>query len=87
MQVAGDDTDMALFRPLLARTSLEKRGLKLAYDANRDGWDARCLGSSRLESHVSVFVCLPSLFVSMLYVLEYDCRVQDAACMLLDLGY
>lgn len=39
--VEGDDADVALFRPLLARTSLETRALKLAFDANRDGWDAR----------------------------------------------
>ena len=30
-----------MFRPLLARTSLQTRALKLAYDAERDGWDAR----------------------------------------------
>ncbi|EKX41330.1 hypothetical protein GUITHDRAFT_164398 [Guillardia theta CCMP2712] len=29
---------MQQFRPLLARTSLEKRDLKLVFDANRDGW-------------------------------------------------
>lgn len=39
--VAGDDAEVALFRPLLARTSLEERPLQLVYDANRDGWDAR----------------------------------------------
>lgn len=39
--VAGDDDDVALFRPLLARTSLQERAVKLVYDADRDGWDAR----------------------------------------------
>lgn len=39
--VASDNLDILLFRPLLARTSLEQRGLQLAYDANRDGWNAR----------------------------------------------
>jgi hypothetical protein len=39
--VAGDDEDVVLFRPLLARTSLQERALKLVYDAERDGWDAR----------------------------------------------
>jgi len=39
--VAGDDEEVSIFRSLLARTSLEERPLKLAYDANRDGWDAR----------------------------------------------
>ena len=39
--VAGDEAEMQLIRPLLARTSLEKRGIQLVYDANRDGWTAR----------------------------------------------
>ena len=39
--VDGDDADVVLFRPLLARTSLETRPLRLAFDADRDGWDAR----------------------------------------------
>lgn len=43
--VVGDDSDVALFRPLLARTSLQKRPLMLVYDANRDGWDARAFHS------------------------------------------
>ncbi|KAG5177031.1 hypothetical protein JKP88DRAFT_88709 [Tribonema minus] len=36
--VAGDTKDMALFRPALAQTMLEKRKLKCVYDAARDGW-------------------------------------------------
>ena len=39
--VPGDDVDVAFFRPLLARTTLEKRALQLAYNGERDGWDAR----------------------------------------------
>ena len=37
--VEGDDAEMALLRPLLKNTNLEKRNLKLTYDGNRDGWD------------------------------------------------
>jgi hypothetical protein len=36
----GDDKDMARVRPVLKNTNLEFRGLKLTYDANRNGWDA-----------------------------------------------
>jgi hypothetical protein len=36
--VAGDDSEVAIFRSLIARTSLEKRGLQVVYDAERDGW-------------------------------------------------
>ena len=31
---------MAMLRPLLKNTNLEFRGLRLAYSANRDGWNA-----------------------------------------------
>ena len=34
------DGEMAKIRPFLKNTNLETRGLKLTYDANRDGWDA-----------------------------------------------
>lgn len=37
--VATDDKIMAQLRPLLKNTNLESRGLRLTYDANRDGWD------------------------------------------------
>jgi len=37
--VAGDSAEVASLRPLLKNTNLEKRGLTLTYDANRDGWD------------------------------------------------
>ena len=38
--VEGDDAEMALFRPLLARTRLEKLPLRLAYDARQHEWSA-----------------------------------------------
>lgn len=38
--VASDDEEMAALRPLLKKTNLEFRELKLTYSANRDGWDA-----------------------------------------------
>ena len=34
------DKNMQTIRPFLKNTNLEGRGLKLSYDANRDGWDA-----------------------------------------------
>mmetsp|Transcript_8125 Transcript_8125/g.15297 ORF Transcript_8125/g.15297 Transcript_8125/m.15297 type:complete len:322 (-) Transcript_8125:71-1036(-) len=36
----SDDKEMNMMRPFLKNTNLEKRALKLSYDANRDGWDA-----------------------------------------------
>jgi len=38
--VDSDTEEMALFRPLLARTQLESRELRLVYDAEQDGWSA-----------------------------------------------
>jgi len=37
--VDSDDAEMKIIRPFLKNTNLEERGLKLSYDANRDGWD------------------------------------------------
>ena len=37
--VETDDKEMQIIRPFLKNTNLERRGLKLSYDANRDGWD------------------------------------------------
>lgn len=37
--LATDDKDMAMLRPMLKKTNLEFRGLKLTYSANRDGWN------------------------------------------------
>jgi len=36
--VAGDDGEVAIFRSLIARTSLEKRGFQVVYDAEHNGW-------------------------------------------------
>lgn len=38
--MSSDNKDMAIIRPLLAQTRLEGAQLKLAYDANKDGWNA-----------------------------------------------
>lgn len=35
----GDDKDVALLRPLLKNTNLERRKLKLVYNANANGWN------------------------------------------------
>lgn len=38
--MASDTSEIALFRPLLARTQLQSRDIQLLYDANQDGWSA-----------------------------------------------
>jgi len=38
--VQGDSKDVALFRPLLARTQLCRRSLRLVFDTDSDGWTA-----------------------------------------------
>jgi hypothetical protein len=38
--VDGDTPDVAILRSLLKNTNFEFRQLRLAYDANKDGWDA-----------------------------------------------
>lgn len=38
--VESDNAEMALLRPMLARTQLQTRELQCVYDANRDGWDS-----------------------------------------------
>lgn len=38
--VEGDAEDVAVLRPLLAQTQLESAPLRMAYDADRDGWTA-----------------------------------------------
>lgn len=37
--VESDNKEMAKLRPMLKNTNLETRGLKLTYDANRNGWN------------------------------------------------
>jgi len=37
--VDSDDKEMSRLRPLMKNTNLEERGLKLVYNANRNGWN------------------------------------------------
>ncbi|CAG9467377.1 unnamed protein product [Pedinophyceae sp. YPF-701] len=39
--VESDDSTMAVLRPMLARTQLERRPLRLAFDSEEHGWSAR----------------------------------------------
>lgn len=39
--LSSDRGEAALIRPLLARTNIEKRALKVTYDARKDGWTPR----------------------------------------------
>ena len=39
--LSSDRGEAALIRPLLARTNIEKRALKVTYDARNDGWTPR----------------------------------------------
>lgn len=55
--VEGDTEEMALFRPLLARTQLEKRSLQLVFDANRDGWESAAFHSCVDRRGASVVLC------------------------------
>eukprot|EP00546_Thalassionema_frauenfeldii_P021706 CAMPEP_0178905080 /NCGR_PEP_ID=MMETSP0786-20121207/6061_1 /TAXON_ID=186022 /ORGANISM="Thalassionema frauenfeldii, Strain CCMP 1798" /LENGTH=281 /DNA_ID=CAMNT_0020576617 /DNA_START=227 /DNA_END=1072 /DNA_ORIENTATION=- len=55
--VASDDTQMAKIRPLLKNTNLEDRGLKLTYDANRDGWNANAFHNKVDRLGGGVVVC------------------------------
>lgn len=57
-QPVQDDTEeMALFRPLLARTQLQKRSLQLVYDANKDGWDTDAFHACVDRRGASVVLC------------------------------
>ena len=44
--LAGDGRDVVPLRPLLANTQLEREPLRLAYDANRDGWTSPAFHSA-----------------------------------------
>lgn len=55
--VVGDSKEVALLRPFLKNTSLEKRALRLAYDANRDGWSALNFHRAVDKKGPSVVVC------------------------------
>lgn len=75
--VAGDAEDVAVLRPLLAQTQLESVPLRLAYDADRDGWSAAAF-HSRVDTFGAALVlaqtgtgppdadpcCSPTLFVT-----------------------
>jgi hypothetical protein len=68
--VEGDEEEVALFRPLLARTQLEEKELMLCFSAEECGWDAdafhRCVDSMGaavrtlhpLISTLTVFFCV-----------------------------
>lgn len=53
--VAGDDCYMALFRPLLAGTTLEAEPLRLAYSATEDGWTPEAF-HSKVDGYGSAVV-------------------------------
>lgn len=53
----SDDTEMAKIRPFLKNTNLETRGLKLTYDANRDGWSADSFHRAVDKKGGAVVVC------------------------------
>lgn len=55
--VEGDTEEMSLFRPLLARTQLEKRSLQLVYDANNDGWESAAFHQRVDRRGASVVLC------------------------------
>lgn len=55
--VVGDSKEVAILRPFLKNTSLEKRQLRLSYDANRDGWTALDFHKAVDKKGPSVVVC------------------------------
>ena len=55
--VETDDSEMALIRPLLKNTNLESRSLRLAYDANKHGWDPASFHGKVDKLGPSVVVC------------------------------
>ncbi|GAB0496362.1 hypothetical protein MMPV_007674 [Pyropia vietnamensis] len=54
--VDGDDAEVATFRPLLARTQLAARPLRLVYDADADGWTATAFHAAVDRGGASVMV-------------------------------
>ena len=50
-------SDAALLRQLLAKTNLETRELALAYDANRDGWNAKSFHGKVDKKGPAVVLC------------------------------
>lgn len=55
--LVGDSKDAALLRPFLKNTNLEKRALRLAFDANRDGWSARAFHKAVDKKGPSIVLC------------------------------
>ena len=55
--VEGDDAEMSKLRPLLKNTNLESRGLRLTYDANRDGWDPTTFHSRVDKQGGAIVLC------------------------------
>lgn len=62
--VASDTAEMARFRPLLKNTNLETRGLRLTYDANRDGWDAAAFHRAVDRQGGALVVCTTRMGVT-----------------------
>lgn len=58
--VASDDKDMAKVRQLLKNTNLEERGLKLTYNANRNGWNAASFHNAVDKLGGALVVCTTS---------------------------
>jgi len=55
--VETDDTDMARIRPVLKNTNLESRGLRLTYNANRNGWTAEKFHAAVDKQGPGLVVC------------------------------
>ena len=55
--VASDDKEMAIVRPLLKKTNLESRGLKLTYSASKIGWDADAFHKAVDKKGGALVVC------------------------------
>lgn len=55
--VGTDDKEMAKLRPLMKNTNLETRGLKLVYNANRNGWSANAFHKAVDKKGPSLVVC------------------------------
>lgn len=57
LPVPDDDTHVAIVRPFLKNTNLERRPLRLAYDANRHGWNAVAFHKKVDRKGPSLVVC------------------------------
>lgn len=55
--VDSDNKEMAIVRPLLKNTNLEKRALKLSYSANRNGWNAAAFHKNVDRKGGALVVC------------------------------